>query len=145
MNVTKSQLKTKTPEDLAKLKQQYDSITDINQLKEQAYFIHVQYFYERDRRQYLADILREYVKHIENLTTDEKFARDIKTLMHGNFDDLCQSIVDLSTKKNGKPLNNEMKQVVELVKNAQKKYNTDSTIFCDKWAENLAQRDMSKS
>lgn len=111
--------------ELTAMKKTWSDINDIQALQEQGGRMTQLMWQERGEKNKLTKKCEELVKENENLHLVWHRAQDMLDLTFGNFKNVLETILELSTKSDGSPLNNEMAQVVAVIDNIKQKQETD--------------------
>ena len=67
-----------------------------------------------------------------------KLYQQVKKVQTSNYDDTIETITSLITKPNGEPLNNDMAQVLQLLKNSKEKFSSDCKKIVKEYKNELA-------
>ena len=131
-----------------KVQQKWKSMKNVEKLQQEGYKMEVRLIEERKHRQYLEKLHNDLYDHaaqcmktIEILQVQERRTVNISNSMYKNFKNLTTTIENLSCKNNGKPLNNEMAQVVQIIKNVKQKHKNDVTNIVKQYQLDLSQLD----
>ena len=124
--------------DLEDLKKQWKSLDNVELLQDHGYLIHLMLKNTQQDNKKLNDLLRHNYNEFGIHEIQEQRTQGCYNVAMRNFLELTKSIEELATKENGKPLNNEMKQVLELVKNAKAKCTKDIHSCIDKYHKCLS-------
>ena len=114
-----------TQQELTEMKQTWLDVDDIQALQEQGYCMTQLMWKEKHDKEKLSKQCDELVKENENLSVILHTTQDMSDLTFENFKNTLDTIIQLSTKTDGSPLNNEMAQVVAVIENIKKKQESD--------------------
>ena len=112
-------------QELTEMKQTWLDVDDRQALQEQGYCMTQLMWKERHEKLKLSKQCDELVKENENLHVILHTTQDMADLTFANFKNTLDTILKLSTKTDGSPLNNEMAQVVAVIQNIKKKQEVD--------------------
>lgn len=132
-------------EEVKAMKDTWDQVTKVEDLQQQGYTMTLLMWDEKARREDLEVMCKDYMT--DNMSTMQKIDKmemfmakigaDAK-VVNDNYNKLTESILALISKSNGSPLNNEMAQVMQLVKNSQKQMNSDKKLINETYLQRVS-------
>ena len=111
--------------ELTAMKKTWSDVNDTQALQEQGCRMTQLMWQERREKNKCRKKCEELVKENENLHLVWHRAQNMLDLTFGNFKNVLETILELSTKSDGSPLKNEMAQVVAVIDNIKQKQETD--------------------
>lgn len=105
------------------MKNTWTQVTGVDDLQTQGYMMTLLMWEEKDKREWAEKLCKDamaqnqmYAKTLEIIKIKGVKFRDLAKILNENYKKLTSSIVAISCKDNGEPLNNEMAQVLGLIK-----------------------------
>ena len=135
-------MQPKTKQDLERIKQQWETSNDISYLQSHGYFVHLRLLSTMKQNRHLTDVISDLHNKMDIQLIKEERTVAVSNVMLKNFKELTEAILTLSTKDNGKPLNNEMAQIVKMVENAKNKHKTEIKKVADNYKKCLQDREV---
>ena len=115
-------MNTHSSEEKKEMKDTWTRVTDVKELQEQGYIMTLLMWDEKDKRIFMEKWCKDattrndlYEKKLGLLEIRLKKYKHVAEIVDNNLRNLTQTIMKLNTKENGKPLNNEIAQVLQLV------------------------------
>lgn len=134
-----------TEQDVKEMEKTWLEQNDVQGLQKQGIAMTMLFWRERQQRRYLEKLVQHLRKDnqesqntVAHMEYHKNRTQDSLNVTWKNFTSLADTILKLSQKENGKPLNHEMSQIVNLVLNAHIQQDTDMIQLKQKYSTIMA-------
>lgn len=128
------------------MKDTWHQVTKVQDLQQQGYQMTLIMWDEKARREEFEKMCKDFMsdnmltmKRIEKMEIFMQKKSLENKVVNDNYNKLTESILGLISKMNGAPLNNEMSQVMQLVKNSQEQMNADKKSVEDTYMHRVSE------